>query len=460
MENSVDVNNTHICVLKKDKNSSNVNLDFIPIIYPDKFETDSFEDILSKGYNNIKEIIDFIKNNRKDLVKLSALNYCSNIGDKYQDIVIRQIYLDKLVRSIEEKDFNHVRNLISSKINKYKEAKIFQKNIKEISSSPNTIMYSHRYHGWTTMNYSINNSFKAMIKSNFGYGMSSYFFTILEFENICLAPFSYWIKYRYAMTHEIINYSKKHFLQDNSWIESMEFIQEVIHDFNTDLNMFLQKYLIDECENLVEGLEFILNETIFEFYESKIKQKKISQQKIVNQYYWVIRKERLKGRELDIFRANKITGALEFINAISKYDRIISVQRFINKIEFLNEKLYPKLLIQKNRYQYQLESVNESYKQKNIILEREKLKYQTINEELETFIKSKENLEELKKNDRNELVRLFSIKNPNYGTLEKKYNNLKKEVFELLSLSKELDIAIEKMSECILNYEQYFELKT
>ena len=51
----------------------------------------------------------------------------------------------------------------------YKEAVRFNKNITSIAAASQNLMYSHRFHGWKSIEHSINNLFKVSIYSNFGY---------------------------------------------------------------------------------------------------------------------------------------------------------------------------------------------------------------------------------------------------------------------------------------------------
>ena len=64
------------------------------------------------------------------------------------------------------------------KAKKYIYASNYQEKTEAIKKDPNIKMYSTDSIGWSEFKYSINEDITIQIKTNFGYGKSSYFFVI------------------------------------------------------------------------------------------------------------------------------------------------------------------------------------------------------------------------------------------------------------------------------------------
>lgn len=88
---------------------------------------------------------------------------------------------------------------------------------------------------------------------------------------------------------------------------------------------FVNKYIIEECELMVKGLEDILaNDAIF----AKDKH---------NGYYKIDK----IGHYLIEYRGEKISGALDFVSKILTLKSIIGTNNFIKRVENLNSKMLP-----------------------------------------------------------------------------------------------------------------------
>ena len=56
------------------------------------------------------------------------------------------------------------------------------------------LSFSHRKDGWSNPVYQLTQNFSVEIKTNFGYGRKSYFYTKLNYKEIDITPVSEWIE--------------------------------------------------------------------------------------------------------------------------------------------------------------------------------------------------------------------------------------------------------------------------
>ncbi|RXJ51099.1 hypothetical protein [Gelidibacter gilvus] len=194
------------------------------------------------------------------------------------------------------------------------------------------LTFSHRIDGWANPVYQLTTNFSVEIKTNFGYGHSSYFYTKLKYKNIEITPFSEWVDYEFAKYSEIIRYTRTHLLENKYWYEAMQFAKDACNLSMTNEVKFVEKYVIEECEKMVSGIEEVFNKDNFLFKSRKEDSYKVDK----------------KGHGLVEFRGEKISGALDFISKIIEFEYVASMKSFINRIEACNKKIQPILFEESN----------------------------------------------------------------------------------------------------------------
>jgi hypothetical protein len=253
---------------------------------------------------------------------------------------------------------------------------------------PSILTFSHRLCGWSNPSYQLTPVFSMEIKTNFGYGSVSYFYTLLKYKNVDITPFSEWIQYEYAKFYEIVRYSQKYRLVHPEWLRAMEYARDACNLSRRDETAFVAKYIINECEEMVSGLNLVMSNDRFRFIND------------MRETYYIDK----KGHVLTEFRGEKVSGALDFIGKIMEFSHIASVQGFIDRIKDCNRKLQPLLvretailaekidLSAKDLAEYQpkyekYDSENRQYADKKEKLKREliaanKMTWQHINNDL------------------------------------------------------------------------------
>ena len=371
------INEDFLVVLKRNVNNLiTKDLEFIPKTLIKEIE--EFIIFFDDQNQTLKNLISYVEKNNTIPEIYSPHNYCDELtGVNQSKLFFKQHIIQKINKKIDELkiDFNKLQseskvvkeifeNLKNEYLICYKSYSInlAYKKCKEINSQ--IIVYSHRICGWSNPIYNLNENFSVEIKTNFGYGSKSYFYVLIKYKDIYLSPFSDWVFYENNRFGEIIRFTKLFHRQklnsiyhktikNEFWEDAMNFVKDACNKSITDEEKFIQEYIIDECEKMVNGLEKI-------FYNNKV----IFKNNIDDKYYPIDK----KGHSLMDFRGEKISGALEFVNKILEFKNITKIDSFINKLEELNKKIQPELKQEIKLINFELEVlINEKHKKETIL---------------------------------------------------------------------------------------------
>jgi hypothetical protein len=199
-------------------------------------------------------------------------------------------------------------------------------------------------------------------------------------------------------------------LENKYWLEALEFSRDACNLSNIDETKFVEKYIIDECEEMVKGLEEIFHKEHFSFKD-----------RAKNDYT----KDK-KGHVLIGFRGEKISGALDFISKIIEFDKIASIQSFIKRIENTNKKIQPILAEESEIIKIKLSNLN---------IERNQLKpnYDRVVNDNILFNNKKTELQQRmishgeldsKRIDTNKLNNQFQKENPSYSDFLEEFKSV------------------------------------
>jgi len=397
-----DINEKALYVLKVDSKGK-FQTEYLPIpIDTDLYENrndlqKNIDEIMAENlneqdkYDKKKQIIcdywENIKKNHSDL--LGNRDYCSSISSKYihspgiskdfkmeflpfsenPDIQIKKDDAGSTT-TIEElfsDDFFHSYFIEHA----YSKCKKDKKNIKA---------YSHQKLGWQSYCFILNNIFSVEIKTNFGFGFASYFCVTLIYEDVKIIPYSRLVMYYKANFMELIRNTWTFDIQNDSWGLAFDKVREACNTYQDEKNSFVTKYFVNELEKLTSMLTEYLDATEFELSENEYGYyRKEEKKKIV----------KLSEFPLIIFRGEKISGAVGFVESIKRINKITPIQKYIDIIIVCCQKV----LIQLNRAIEELKPIieelkNEWYKIKNEFQQREK----TFEEQQEKFTEITDNL--------------------------------------------------------------------
>ncbi len=269
------------------------------------------------------------------------------------------------------------------------------------------LTYSNCRTGFQEYSNELDENFSVKFKTNFGFGNSSYFYTVLRYKEIDIVPLTLWIQYRMAGLSEIAFCTYCYELQNENWFRALDDIKNACNCYRSSPDHFVKKYLFEEINRFINALDHVSYSNKFTFITSGYR------------FVQEIKTEILNGDELLDFRGKKISGALSFVEYIRSFEHLGNVKAAIDKIETLNRRLMPalehaieRLISDLATKETKLIDVERQYKEMN----REFLQWHGKKEEF-----SKQcDLEEI--HLRSEQEKRFLSLHPEYVVFEKKYN--------------------------------------
>ena len=431
MSQTIKINETHLIALKKDEHGSGVSITYLPLANPlrgllDDAYNKCEDDLCYKEYAN--EILDSDERLRN---VLSVNDFCWDLSGTYQDLenasrlsygyadnlskedLGKEVLVDKkhLINTLRDRDLGYAMELA------YKIAE----------DDSHIVTMSHRRHGWAYPSFSLIKDLEVQFLTNFGYGSKSYFCTKLRFKDIDIVPFSEWIRYRDSYYNEILFYSQDYSISNHSWQSAMEYVRDAINLCVENEAGFVEKYITSECEWLVNGLKDI-----------------VAERKDVNDFDKKIYRMDYKGI--------KISGALNFIKSIKEYESVISVKKFIDDIEQLNNEILPALFQELGQINYDLHLAE-------INLTEHAPKYNKMKEKFLPLERLHNRISKFK--DKNPdaskgLQRLFKLKYHDFDEIQREHTTLREKNNEIESLIRGLNAFDRKFKGYIKKITNYF----
>jgi hypothetical protein len=124
---------------------------------------------------------------------------------------------------------------------------------------------------------------------------------------------------------EIIRNTRSYSIRDESWQECFDFVSEACNDFyEKGQDGFIRKYMIDELDKMTSELSNFLSTDTFELRNFHDRNR--SWKKQLAQTF------NLTGYSLTIFRGEKISGAVTFVDSIKQLSEIIPTKRYLSII--------------------------------------------------------------------------------------------------------------------------------
>ncbi len=144
-------------------------------------------------------------------------------------------------------------------------------------SAGNCIMHANEIRGFNTVKHEITNDIRLEIKTNFAYGNSSYFYTILYYKEIPITLFSFLLRFAYVEMEYMVKYTKSHRVKREGWDKALEYVKSVYETIESGgEKAFVEKYIIDELKNFLIYLKELKKDPI-SFVNKQYFRKKIEQ---------------------------------------------------------------------------------------------------------------------------------------------------------------------------------------
>lgn len=229
----------------------------------------------------------------------------------------------------------------------------YNETLREHNLKEKYTFFSSEIHGRFTYETVVNEDLKILTRTNFCYGGSTYFHIIVKYKDVELLPLSEWVKYYYAEYNSIMRYTRSYICIRDSWKHAMDFLEGFVNKAIENPDEFVKKDVICEVNSLMEGLDEIFHMTDNEFEkrlevnhieEDEDRYIGISSARHANERdreYYKIR----KSESAMVFKMEKISGALHFLNNLKSISEIIpEVNGAISRIIELNNSIYPNII--------------------------------------------------------------------------------------------------------------------
>ena len=327
---NVKVNDTHMCVLRKEENEDRVKVDFVELKFKYQDQLDELKRMADNDNRSVLDMQDYVKGSSLRRLSLD-FDFCSCLSDSYQWIsCLQPISFADYQKEIDEYDKRgdkagkeaYARDQRQRYYNRvaYRVLPAMLEDLSnDLHKDPSVLAYSHRRVGWASPDFNLNDDIKVVYLTNFGYGSASYFFLQIYYKGIGILPYSQWIHYRKACASDIIRYTRRYHLDNQEWMKTMSFTADVYNSAVSDPASFVQKNILNEVEEMVSGLEKIQSATCYRAQESFFNPDTII----------------ITGDDMVRFKGEKISGALGFLDQLQTLapltDKVGSyIQRIMN----------------------------------------------------------------------------------------------------------------------------------
>ncbi len=385
---NVKVNETHVCVLRKEENENRVKVDFVELKFKYQDQLDELKRMADNDNRSVLDMQDYVKG--CSLRRLTSdFDFCSCLSDSYQWIssipsisfADYRTKMDEFDKKGDEEGKNAYSRDERQRYYNRIAYRVLPAMLEDLSNDlrkdPTVLVYSHRRVGWATPEFNLNDDIKVVYLTNFGYGSASYFFLQIYYKGIGILPYSHWVHYRKASTYDIIRYTREYHLMNQEWMKAMAFTADIYNAAVSNPATFVQKNILSEVEEMVSGLEAIHRSSNY-----------IVQDSFFNPSSIVI-----TGDDLVRFKGEKISGALDFLNQLQTLVPITNkVDSYIRRIMNCNYSVTNELKSAISHKEKILEFILKS-------IEKEQPKWDELSSENNKYKKIREGLYKVIKED-------------------------------------------------------------
>lgn len=399
---------------------------------------------------NLKIVLDKLKNEigdneeKRELEKFERKHFNYNIGIKS----LRERFYEEVNKKTNKDITELIKNLrlsFSKGVIRYLYAKSYESAKKGIQNT--AVMFSLENIGWTTIKYEITPDERIELQSNFGYGISSYFYLRLFYKGISISPYSDAIKYSYVSWTQIIKHIRKYEPnRETCWNNAFKFIIYVSNLIIRNPQKFIDEFIVEEIKTMITDLKYILNsenEKIINYYGIH----NIENRRTISVFNTDLEKEYdvFPNELCDSIKIEKASGCLYFLEDLKKLTKFFPIiHQYITDLLDINSQIEPII----DKYLTKLpEEITQKENELAGIKERKILKEKEIEN-----IENEYNTKGIELYD----VKLETIENnpqlisdyKKYKLLKTNLDNLNDQYFEIESKLDLLKNFLDKFKEC------------
>lgn len=350
----------------------------------------------------------------------------------------------------------------SDKKKYFKKASIYIKclrlseTVKKIKEHDEIKMYSRDVVGYSTYTHKINDDITVELRTNFGYGSAAYFNLAVKYKDIVILPYSYLVHYYYANMKSLMACTRAYRPLRESWESSINFIADFVNQSIADPRKFVGEYVIKEVEEMMKGLRAIMDnpaEVQIRIKDSTSSEVRLSVIRPFNKDEFVMM-ESMADELTTLFKAEKITGALLFIESLTQLQEFCGdMSALIGEILSMNKDVKPEIPPVLNS----VRSMIEAFKREEKNLERQ-IKFKENRKQY--FDKRKERLQaKMTFAEKIAHDKIFREKNPLYIKLEEEINELNQKVYNFQDKIRKRERVEERLTVCLKRTESIEEYK-
>lgn len=376
-----------------------------------------------KSYSELKEGWQQAYDEKIQLLK----SECEHQGNTFNE--------DKARLEVEEymKDFHKTeKKRFYDECKRWIDVNELQVQTEALARKNDVLMYSKENIGWNVFNYTISDDLTVSIKTNFGYGSAAYFFLSVKYKDLEIVPYSFIVKYYKAMMADIVRCTRQYDVRRDSWEAAFDFTVDIANQAQKSPEEFIRNYVMNEVREMMTGLKAILSnpDSVYD----KVTKIQCPELVVNVRNIWSNEKTRMSAYPQEfmfIFKVEKITGALHFLQSLRKaaetFDDIShEINGHIATLLDFNYQLYPKI-----QEQY---AINTGRIEKDMALKQGKEEERNkLVEELKPYYeKMEEYIKDCKRWDERQAKEWeFKRNNPNFVEKQESKSQLDREIADL-----------------------------
>lgn len=195
-----------------------------------------------------------------------------------------------------------------------------QHAISELKKNNDIVAFSHRYGGWRHFDWNFGEKVTFHIYTNFGFGATSDFTATFKYNNVILAPFSYYVKYRDSDYGTVTRCTYQYDLSYSEWKHIMQDCLSFYNAIAKKNEAYLVNWLNNQLSAMVGGLENIMNTNSYGFFNSKYNYLRVSSYaELDKDDFWLI-------------KSHKIANSLMFVTNIEALPCQINKVGYIKRL--------------------------------------------------------------------------------------------------------------------------------
>lgn len=229
------------------------------------------------------------------------------------------------IRKISIKELNDFDRVIRT------EAASFQSAIANLRSKYDVVAFSHRIPGWYGFPWKFNDKISFVIGSNFGYGSASYLCVSYYYNDLLLAPYSFYVKYRFSDYASVVRYTYDYKVVYDSWSEVMDDCMNFYNAIVNEKDSYIFKWLNRHLECMVGELEHMINAEFLEFWNLRENRSHKGD------------KVKLTGDDMWMVKSRKIAFSLDFVDNIQKLPQQVHPDLYIQRLKKVCDDFRPLL---------------------------------------------------------------------------------------------------------------------